>query len=145
MTSASIEARAAALATAPDVLHRYMAMWNERDVEKVRTHLDSCVSESCLWVDPQHQHTGRDALEANVRGFRASFPDADLGLGSNVDGHNDRYRYEWLITTGDGPDTALLIRGFDVVTLDTDGMIERVDGFFGPLAPFGLGLETGTT
>lgn len=145
MSSGSIEANAAALASAPDVLHRYMAMWNERDVDQVRTHLDACVSESCLWVDPQHQHTGRDALEANVRAFRGAFPDAYLGLASNVDGHNDRYRYEWLITTGEGADTALLIRGFDVATLDSDGLIERVDGFFGRLDPFGLGLETGTT
>ena len=118
---------------APAVLTTYMQMWNERDPEAIRSHLDAAVSDDCLWVDPQHQHTGRDALEANVRGFRAQFPDADLGVGSNVDGHNDRFRYEWVIVTGG----ELLLRGFDVVTLNADGLIERVDGFFGTLERVG--------
>ncbi len=114
---------------APDVLVAYMRMWNERDPEKIRGHLDAAVSDDCLWIDPLHQHTGRDALEANVRGFREQFPNADLGVGSNVDGHNDRYRYEWVIVS----DGALMIRGFDVVTINGDGLIDRVDGFFGVL------------
>ena len=118
---------------APAVLVTYMRMWNERDPEKIRGHLDAAVSEDCVWVDPQHQHVGRDALEANVRGFRAQFPDADLGVGSNVDGHNGRHRYEWVIVTGG----ELLLRGFDVVTIAESGLIERVDGFFGTLERVG--------
>ncbi|MEO0494292.1 MAG: nuclear transport factor 2 family protein [Actinomycetota bacterium] len=118
---------------APDVLTTYMRMWNERDPDQIRSHLDAAVSEDCVWIDPQHQHTGRDALEANVRGFRSTFPDADLGVGSDVDGHNDRYRYEWVIVS----EGALLLRGFDVVTLNADGLIERVDGFFGTLTRVG--------
>ncbi|MEM9464482.1 MAG: nuclear transport factor 2 family protein [Actinomycetota bacterium] len=118
---------------APPALVRYMHMWNERDPEAIRGHLDDAVSDDCLWVDPQHHHRGRDALEANVRGFRETFPDADLGVGSTVDGHNDRYRYEWVIVN----EGALLIRGFDVVTLSAAGLIERVDGFFGTLDRLG--------
>ena len=114
---------------APAVLVTYMQMWNERDPEAIRGHLDAAVTEDCVWVDPLHQHVGRDALEANVREFRGQFPNADLGVGSNVDGHNDRFRYEWVIVN----DGELMIRGFDVVTVDVDGMIERVDGFFGTL------------
>ncbi|MEM8707126.1 MAG: nuclear transport factor 2 family protein [Actinomycetota bacterium] len=116
-------------ADAPSVLVTYMQMWNERDPDSIRDHLDAAVSEDCVWVDPQHNHVGRDALEENVRGFRATFPNADLGVGSNVDGHHDRYRYEWVIVN----DGALLMRGFDVVTVNADGLIERVDGFFGTL------------
>lgn len=116
-------------ADAPPVLVTYMQMWNERDPEQIRGHLDAAVSDDCLWVDPQHQHTGRDALEENVRDFRATFPNADLGVGSNIDSHNGRHRYEWVIVS----DGALLIRGFDVVTVNDAGLIERVDGFFGTL------------
>ena len=104
-------------------------MWNERDLSKVRPHIDAVVAEDCLWVDPLNNHVGRDALEANVREFRTSFPDAELGLGSNVDSHNNRYRYEWVIMNGG----ELLLRGFDVMTLNDAGLIERVDGFFGTL------------
>ena len=120
----------------PEALELYLQMWNERDPDKIRHHLDQCVSEDCLWVDPLHNHTGRDALEANVREFRSTYPDADLCLGSNVDSHNGRHRYEWFIAVGD----ELLIRGFDVVTMDSDGMIGRVDGFFGVLERIGPGI-----
>ena len=118
---------------APEVLRHYLRMWNERDPDQIRVHLDRCVGDDCWWVDPLHQHTGRDALEANVREFRATYPDADLGLASNIDSHNDRHRYEWVITSRPGEE---LIRGFDVVTVDpSSGMINRVDGFFGELTP----------
>jgi hypothetical protein len=117
----------------PAVLVRYMEMWNERDPEKIRARIDDCVSDDCWWVDPLHQHTGRDALEANVREFRANYPTAVLGLGSNIDSHNDRHRYEWVITV----DGELMIRGFVVVTVNAAGLIERVDGFFGELTPVG--------
>ena len=85
----------------PTALHHYTLMWNERDENAIRGHVDRAVSEDCLWVDPQHYHVGRDALEANVRGFRSKFPNAELSLASNVDGHNGRYRYEWMIKIGE--------------------------------------------
>ena len=113
----------------PEAMQHYLRMWNERDLSRVRGHLDRAVNESCLWVDPQNDHVGRDALEENVRGFRAKFPDADLGLASHVDGHHRRYRYEWIIRIKD----ETLLRGFDVMTLDQQGLVERVDGFFGEL------------
>ena len=116
-------------AALPEVLQRYLAMWNEKDPDQVRRHLDTCVADTCWWVDPLHQHVGRDALEANVREFRATYPTAALGLGSNIDSHNGRHRYEWIITVDD----ELVLRGFDVVTVDDEGLIDRVDGFFGVL------------
>jgi hypothetical protein len=112
----------------PPAVQHYLRMWNERDLDQIRGHLDLAVSTDCLWVDPLNDHVGRDALEANVREFRTTYPTAELGLGSNVDSHHDRHRYEWVILV----DGELLIRGFDVMTLD-DGLIARVDGFFGTL------------
>jgi hypothetical protein len=110
-------------------MKHYLRMWNERDPARIRSHLDLAVTEDCLWVDPQNAHVGRDDLEHNVRTFREKFPEAELGLGSNVDGHHDRYRYEWVIRN----EGKVLIRGFDVTTLAESGLIERVDGFFGEL------------
>ena len=113
----------------PAAMTNYLLMWNEMDSDAIRGHLDLAVSEDCVWVDPQHAHIGRDALEENVRGFRKKYTTAQLGLASRVDGHNQRYRYEWVIKM----DGELLIRGFDVATINDDGLIERVDGFFGTL------------
>ena len=123
----------------PAELKHYLKMWNEHDLDAIRGHLDVCVSDDCLWVDPLHQHVGRDSLEANVRDFRTTYPTAKLGLASKIDSHNKRHRYEWTITTG-GEKDELLIRGFDVVAVDEGGMINRVDGFFGLLDRFGPGL-----
>jgi hypothetical protein len=113
----------------PVAMQHYLRMWNEPHLDQIRAHLDRAVTDDCRWVDPLNDHTGRDALEANVRGFRTTYPSAELGLGSNVDGHHDRHRYEWVIVV----DGDLLLRGFDVMTLDGSGLIERVDGFFGTL------------
>jgi hypothetical protein len=125
----------------PDALKHYLAMWNERDHERIRGHLDQCVADDCWWVDPLHQHRGRDALEANVREFRATYADAQLGLGSAIDSHNGRHRYEWVITTGGaaGDPGDVLIRGFDVSTVNDSGLIDRVDGFFWVLDRTGPG------
>ncbi|MFT5063321.1 MAG: hypothetical protein ACI91G_000688 [Gammaproteobacteria bacterium] len=115
----------------PESLKHYLLMWNELNPDDIRGHLDRAVSDDCLWVDPQHSHIGRDALEENVRGFHSKYGSAELSLASNVDGHNSRYRYEWEITLNG----QILIHGFDVATLNSDGQIERVDGFFGRLKP----------
>ena len=117
------------ISSAPAALQHYMHMWNETDATLVRGHLDQAVSEDCWWVDPQNNHIGRDALEQNVRSFREKYPGASLRIASNLDGHNNRYRYDWIITI----ENEVLIRGFDVATLNDDGLIERVDGFFGVL------------
>jgi hypothetical protein len=121
----------------PDAMQHYLAMWNELDMDRVRGHLDQAVSDDCVWMDPVNAHIGRDGLEKNVREFRTTFPTAELALASNVDSHNGRYRYEWLIINGD----EVVLRGFDVTTLNEDGVINRVDGFFGTLDRFGPDVE----
>jgi hypothetical protein len=109
--------------------NHYFSMWNERDPAQVRSHLDQAVTEDFIFCDPQHFHTGRDALEANVLGFRADHPLVSLEVASGVDAHHNRVRYEWHILKG----TRVLFRGFDVATLADSGLIERIDGFFGSL------------
>ena len=115
----------------PEAMEHYWAMWNELDLELVRGHLDQAVSEDFLFADPINFHQGRDALEANVREFRAERPTAGFIIASRLDSHNQRYRYEWNLVEDD----KVTLRGFDVTTLDYDGLIERIDGFFGPLRP----------
>ncbi len=115
----------------PDAMQHYFRMWNELNPDAIRGHLDLAVSEDCLWADPQHFHVGRDALLQNVTSFRAKYPTAELGMRSNVDSHNQRYRYEWRITA----DGNTLADGFDVAALNAAGLVERVDGFFGDLEP----------
>ncbi len=115
----------------PEALQDYFKMWNEIDPNLMRTYLNKAVALDCIWIDPQHSHIGRDGLEKNVRHFRSNFPDATLDICSNVDSHNKLYRYDWKIKAGN----KLLIEGFDVTTLNEEGMIKSVYGFFGRLKP----------
>jgi hypothetical protein len=107
----------------------YFLMWNETDMTAMRSFLDQSVTEDVIFCDPLHWHVGRDALASNVETFRAEYPTAKLFVSSGMDAHHNRVRYHWDITIDD----RLLVRGFDVATLAESGLIERIDGFFGPV------------
>ena len=118
-------------AETPTALRHYWAMWNEPDVERVRHHLDQAVTPGVEWTDPMHAHVGRDALEENVRTLRTDKPEYRFVIGSLFDGHHNLCRYEWHMMRKH----RVLLRGLDVVTFAADGLIGRVDGFFGELQP----------
>lgn len=104
-------------------------MWNERDLDLIRSHLDKAVSHDFIFCDPINFHVGRDALEQNVRELRLKHPTIEFEIGSGIDSHHNRSRYEWRITDKG----KLFIKGFDVTTINDEGQIERIDGFFGDL------------
>lgn len=109
----------------------YFTMWNETDPSKIRGHLERAVTPDFEFCDPIHFHVGYDALEANVQAFRSKYPDARLAPSSIIDQHHNRLRYSWEIRKG----TRLLLGGLDIVTMAGNGLIQRIDGFFGPLTP----------
>lgn len=113
----------------PAALVHYWTMWNEPDLDRIRTHLDAAVTPEVEWADPLHHHRGRDALEANVRTLRSTKPEYRFVIASEIDAHHDRLRYRWDMLRRH----RVLVSGLDVVTLADDGLIARVDGFFGTL------------
>ncbi len=115
----------------PEALVHYWTMWNETELDAIRGHLDQAVTTDIEWTDPLHHHRGRDALEANVRTLRTDKPHYRFVIASEIDGHNNRLRYQWHMLRKH----RVLMRGFDIVTLDGQGFIERVDGFFGEPLP----------
>lgn len=113
----------------PVTLDIMLAAWNETNPEKIRDHLDRALSPDVIFIDPSHSIVGLEAFEVMVRDFRAQFPDAVCTRASGVDTHHNLYRYNWEIhRSGE-----LLIPGFDVAELNSDGLVCRVEGFFGPL------------
>lgn len=106
-------------------------MWNEGDPSAVRGHLDQAVTTDFIFCDPLHWHVGRDALEENVIAFRAEQPAAEFVIGSGIDTHHNRYRYAWHFTRRG----RVLVKGLDIATVAENGLIERIDGFFGELPP----------
>ena len=106
-------------------------MWNETDPEKIRGHLETAVTADFEFCDPLHFHVGYDGLEANVRALRAEHRDASFAAASAIDQHHNRLRYNWEFRKG----RHLVFVGLDIVTMADNGLIQRIDGFFGPLAP----------
>ncbi|MEM9488808.1 MAG: nuclear transport factor 2 family protein [Myxococcota bacterium] len=108
-----------------------LAAWNERDPDQIRGHLERALAPDVEFIDPSISTRGIDEFEANVRNFRARFPDAVCSRSSGVDGHHHLFRYDWAIHQGD----KVVLPGFVGAEIDADGLVRRVLGFFGPLPP----------
>lgn len=111
----------------PKVLMHYLAAWNETDITKVRSHLDRSCASDVLFIDPQATTRNIDDLEKLIIKIRQERPAAVNKLASGIDGHNGRYRYLWEIyNKGE-----FLLQGMDVTTLNGEGKVQQIDGFFG--------------
>ena len=108
-----------------------LAVWNERDLNQIRTHIDETIAENVVFADPTNFIHGRDGFEKMVKEFRLKHPESIIKRTSGIDSHNDRSRYSWGIYVGE----TLVFKGIDFVQLDENGLVERVDGFFGDLPP----------
>jgi SnoaL-like domain len=106
-----------------------MAAWNERDPQAIRSHLDQALSADVQFIDPTIETNGLTDFEANVREFRAKYPNAQCIRTSSIDSHHQVHRYSWEIKAGG----QLIMSGFDVAETDAQGKVRRVLGFFGPL------------
>jgi hypothetical protein len=116
----------------PIPLVSYWTAWNESDLDRVRRHLASAVTEDVEWNDPRDSLIGIDELEAAIRKLRTGKPGYRFVMASEVDHHHSRYRYRWdMVSRG-----RTLMEGVDIVTIDaSSGLICRVDGFFGDPTP----------
>ena len=116
----------------PDALVAYWTAWNEPDLDQVRHHLTSAVTEDVEWNDPRDSFVGVDHLEAAIRSLRSTKPDYRFVIASEIDHQHGRLRYRWdMLRHG-----RTLMEGLDVATLEAStGRIARVDGFFGHPTP----------
>lgn len=117
----------------PKNLDHMLAAWNERDLSKLRPHLERALAPGVRFVDPSNDIVGIDAFEKMVRAFREKIPDAVCSRASEVDSHHRLYRYHWEIHRGE----ELMLPGFDVVETEPSGHVAHVLGFFGPLVTEG--------
>lgn len=117
------------MADTPDALDIYFGVWRTSDPAEIRDRVQRSCAEGVEWCDPNHDLSGRDAVVDMVLEFHEQWPDAGIELLTEIDSHHGRHRYEWLVTTGGRK----LMRGTDVVRIDDDGAIVRIDGFFGRL------------
>ena len=117
----------------PNAVYRdYLEAWNESDPARIRVLLNACVSDDVVFADPSQRVVGREALAQWIEATHNEFVGASYIQMSRVDGgHDDRYRVRWEVRVG----TELLIEGMDFSTLNEQGLLCRIDGFFNDFIP----------
>jgi hypothetical protein len=78
-----------------------LAVWNERDLNQIRTHIDETIAENVVFADPTNFIHGRDDFEKMVKEFRLKHPESIIKRTSGIDSHNNRSRYSWGIYVGE--------------------------------------------
>lgn len=113
----------------PDALEKYIASWSEVDESARRALLEEAWAEDATYQDPTASVAGREALVQHIGGFHRAMPGAKIEMTSDVSRHNNRIYFAWRLVTVDGVSA---IEGVDFGTLDADGRIAEIVGFFGP-------------
>jgi hypothetical protein len=83
-------------------------------------------------VDPLYDVSGHDELAAMFAGFHDEHPGSSFRQHGLLDAHHDRVRWGWAMHDADGN---IVLDGLDVATVDSDGRIEQLVGFFGVALP----------
>lgn len=106
----------------------YVQAWNEPDLDKRRSLLDSCWADRATYLDPVAKYEGREELASGCRSFDSRWPGAAVQIVGDVVSHHGWACFAWRVT-GRGGET--LREGVDFAELDQDRLIRRVIGFFG--------------
>lgn len=115
--------------TVEDTLDRYDQAWNEDDEETCRAHLRASLTDDGVYCDPTVEVVGPDALAAHIGETRRAFSGFRIKRTSGFEQHHGYGRFEWRMTSNEDE---LIVDGFDVVRLATDGRLQSIVGFFGP-------------
>ena len=117
---------------ATELIDRYCAVWNEPDTLRRADLLASVWAAEATYTDPSVHAATAEQLLAHIAAVRARRPGASVLRTSGVDVHHGVARFAWHVLLGDA---TALPEGIDIAFLSPDGSrIERIIGFFGPLA-----------
>lgn len=108
------------------IVSTYLDTWNATDARERARLLEANWSASARYVDPLAEVSGTDQIAGLIGGVHDQFPGFVFTLVGEPDAHHDQVRFQW----GLGPAGAEpVVVGFDVMTLDEEGRIDRVLGF----------------
>jgi hypothetical protein len=107
---------------------RYIAAWNERNVDKRRALVAETYTDDATYVDPARSGRGHDGISSMIAAVHEQFPPAyRFQLKGTVEAHHDRARFQW--EAGGQPEAPLHFVGTDVIEIAADGRIRTVTGF----------------
>jgi hypothetical protein len=114
------------------LIDRYCQAWTEPDPALRATLLSAVWAEGATYTDPSVHVAGAAELLAHIAKVQARRPGAKVIRTSAVDAHHGIARFHWQVVQADGTP---LPEGIDIAFLSPDeSTIERIIGFFGPLA-----------
>jgi SnoaL-like domain len=116
-----------------DLIHRYLAIWNESDAARRRALVEGAFAEGATYLDPMMAGEGQAGIDAMIAAAQARFPGLRFRLAGTPQGHNGRLRFSWEL----GPEGGeALAGGTDFAVLAPDGRLASVTGFI-DFAPAG--------
>ncbi len=118
-----------AVGTDQGVIEAFVAAWHATDAEALRTLVRRCWADDAVLTLPSGEHTGRDALVAEIGRTTAAWPENSRVAISAVDEHHGWLRYRWTIAA---PDGAIVGQGLHVGERAPDGRLRRIVAFYGP-------------
>ena len=114
-----------------ELIALYNRAWSEPDYVLRQKLLDQIWPEDGTYTDPTAHVSGRKALVDHIDGFFDHFPGAHFVVTSGIDTHHQNLRFTWRMVLADG---SVAVEGIDFSELSPDGKLQRIVGFFGPLA-----------
>jgi hypothetical protein len=108
-----------------DLVDRYIALWNETDPERRRRLVAGTFSDRASYLDPLMASEGLAAIDHMVEAVQERFPGHRFRRAGAVDGHHDRIRFGWELTSADG---LVVARGTDFAAVAAD-RLATVTGF----------------
>lgn len=114
-----------------ELISLYTRAWCEPDRELRQQLLDRAWCEDGTYTDPTAHVVGRKELVDHIGEFFDQFPGARIELTSGIDTHHQQLRFAWRMVLADGK---VFVEGVDFGELSRDGKLQRIVGFFGPLA-----------
>jgi hypothetical protein len=114
------------------IIDTYCSAWNELDPARRQSLLNSIWAPHATYTDPTVHASGANELLAHITSVIARRPGAKVVRTSAVDAHHGLARFAWRVVQADG---SMLPEGIDFAEISAEGKIQRIMGFFGPLAP----------
>ncbi len=119
------------------LIDTYCEAWNEPDAVRREAILKIVWAEGATYTDPRAHTTGISELGAHIGRVLSSRPGARVMRTSAVDSHHGLARFAWSVVQADG---TMLPEGIDFAEISGEGKLQRIVGFFGPLASKEQGL-----
>lgn len=109
------------------VVDAYIASWHEADPAKRAALVEQAWAPEARYVDPLLDLSGHEQLATLAPLLAEHYPGHQIRRISEVDAHHGFCRFGWELI---GPDSETVLRGIDVCSVDDDGRLKGLAGFF---------------